>query len=204
MYRTAAFAFGTAEEYRAVLNDEMPGYTYSRIDNPTVDAFARAVAALEGVNLPRWPAAQAFASGMAAISGVFWTFAGPGAHVVASAAVYGGTYGFLRNVPARFGVETDFVDITDLDAGPGGHPADDRGSCTPRRSPTRPPRSPTCAGWPRSRTTPGRCSWSTPRWPRRSICRPLEHGADLVVHSATKYIGGHSDVTGGVVTGRSS
>ena len=115
VYRTAAFAFGTAEEYRAVLNDEMPGYTYSRIDNPTVDAFARAVAALEGVNLPRWPAAQAFASGMAAISGVFWTFARTGAHVVASSAVYGGTYSFLRNVASRFGVETDFVDITDLD-----------------------------------------------------------------------------------------
>ena len=75
VFRTASFSFGSAEEYRAVLNDEMPGYTYSRIDNPTVDAFARAVAALEGVNLPRWPAAQAFASGMAAISGVFWTFA---------------------------------------------------------------------------------------------------------------------------------
>ena len=79
VFRTAAFSFGSAEEYRAVLNDEMPGYTYSRIDNPTVDAFARAVAALEGVNLPRWPAAQAFASGMAAISGVFWTFARSGA-----------------------------------------------------------------------------------------------------------------------------
>ena len=64
VFRTASFSFGTAEEYRAVLNDEMPGYTYSRIDNPTVDAFARAVAALEGVNLPRWPAAQGFASGV--------------------------------------------------------------------------------------------------------------------------------------------
>src|SRR6202007_1920530 len=115
VFRTASFSFGTSEEYRAVLNDEMPGYTDSRIDTPTVDAFARAVAALEGVNLPRWPAAQAFSSGMAAISGVFWTFARTGAHVVASSAVYGGTYSFLRNVAARFGVETDFVDITDLD-----------------------------------------------------------------------------------------
>jgi Cystathionine beta-lyases/cystathionine gamma-synthases len=77
VFRTASFAFGTAEEYRAVLNDEMPGYTYSRIDNPTVDAFARAVAALEGVNLPRWPAAQAFASGMAAISGCSGPSPGP-------------------------------------------------------------------------------------------------------------------------------
>jgi O-acetylhomoserine/O-acetylserine sulfhydrylase-like pyridoxal-dependent enzyme len=197
VYRTAAFAFGSAEEYRAVLNDEMPGYTYSRIDNPTVDAFARAVAALEGVNLPRWPAAQAFASGMAAISGVFWTFARTGAHVVASAAVYGGTYGFLRNVASRFGVETDFVDITDLDqvqaairpttriiyaetiANPTTAVADVRklagiaheaGALLVIDSTLAPP----------------------------VICRPLEHGADLVVHSATKYIGGHSDTTGGV------
>src|ERR1700749_627283 len=116
VYRTAAFAFGNSEEYRALLNDEAPGYTYSRIDNPTVDGFARAVAALEGVNLSRWPAAQALASGMAAISGVFWAFARTGAHVVASSAVYGGTYSLLRNVLSRFGGETDFVDITDPDA----------------------------------------------------------------------------------------
>ena len=70
--------------------------------NPTVDAFARSVAALEGANLSRWPAAQAFASGMAAISGVFFAFARAGAHVVASAAVYGGTYSLLRNVLTRF------------------------------------------------------------------------------------------------------
>ena len=61
VYRTAAFAFSGAEEYAAVLNDRVPGYSYSRIDNPTVDAFARAVAALDGANLSRWPAAQAFA-----------------------------------------------------------------------------------------------------------------------------------------------
>ena len=116
VYRTAAFAFSGAEEYAAVLNDRVPGYSYSRIDNPTVDAFARAVATLEGANLSRWPAAQAFASGMAAISGVFWTFARAGAHVVASTALYGGSYSLLRNVLSRFGVETTFVDISDLDA----------------------------------------------------------------------------------------
>ena len=201
VYRTAAFSFSSSEEYRAVLNDEVPGYSYSRIDNPTVDAFARAVAALEGVNLPRWPAAQAFASGMAAISGVFWTFARAGAHVIAPGAVYGGTYSFLRNVASRFGVDTDFVDITDLDqvqasvrpgtriiyaetiANPTTTVADvrrlskiahDAGALLVVDSTLAPP----------------------------VICRPLEHGADLVLHSATKYIGGHSDATGGVVTGR--
>ena len=201
VYRTAAFAFGSAQEYAAVLNDRVPGYSYSRIDNPTVDAFARAVAALEGANLPRWPAAQAFASGMAAISGVFLTFARAGAHVVASTALYGGTYSLLRNVLTRFGVETDFVDISDPDAvraamrpatrivyaetiaNPTTMVADlrlladiahDRGALLVVDSTLAPP----------------------------VVCRPLEHGADLVVHSATKYIGGHSDVTGGVVTGQ--
>jgi len=201
VYRTAAFGFGNAEEYRAVLNDELPGYTYSRIDNPTVDAFARAVAALEGVNLPRWPAAQAFASGMAAISGVFWTFARAGAHVVAPAAVYGGTYGLLRNVLSRFGVETSFVDISDLDA-----------VADALRPTTRIIYAETIANPTTTVADLRRLSElahdsgallvvdSTLAPP--VICRPLEHGADLVIHSATKYIGGHSDATGGVVTGR--
>jgi cystathionine beta-lyase/cystathionine gamma-synthase len=201
VYRTAAFQFGSAEEYRAVLNDEVPGYTYSRIDNPTVDAFARAVAALEGVNLPRWPAAQAFASGMAAISGVFWTFARAGAHVVASAAVYGGTYGFLRNVLSRFGVETEFVDITDVDA-----------VLAAVRPTTRIIYAETIANPTTAVADLRRLAEiahengallvvdSTLAPP--VVCRPLEHGADLVIHSATKYIGGHSDATGGVVTGR--
>jgi cystathionine beta-lyase/cystathionine gamma-synthase len=200
VYRTAAWAFSSAQEYAAVLNDQVPGYSYSRIDNPTVDAFARAVAALEGANLGRWPAAQAFSSGMAAISGVFWTFARTGAHVVSSAAVYGGTYSLLNNVLTRFGVGTDFVDITDLDAV--------RAAMTPA---TRIIYAETIAN-PTTAVADLRqlaeiahergallVIDSTLAPP--VICRPLEHGADLVIHSATKYIGGHSDVTGGVVTG---
>jgi cystathionine beta-lyase/cystathionine gamma-synthase len=200
VYRTAAFSFGSAEEYAAVLNDQVPGYSYSRIDNPTVDAFARAMAALEGANLSRWPAAQAFASGMAAISGVFWTYLRAGAHVVASNALYGGSYSLLRNVLTRFGVETDFVDISDLDAV--------RAAMRPA---TRIIYAETIANPTTSVAPLGQLADiahgngallvvdSTLAPP--VICRPLEHGADLVVHSATKYIGGHSDVTGGVVTG---
>jgi cystathionine beta-lyase/cystathionine gamma-synthase len=200
VYRTAAFAFSSAQEYAAVLGDQIPGYSYSRIDNPTVDAFARAIAAMEGANLPRWPAAQAFASGMAAISGVFWAFARAGAHVVASAALYGGTYSLLRNVLTRFGVETDFVDITDLDA---------------VRAAVRPATRIIFAETIANPTTAvadlrqlgeiaheaGALLVIDSTLAPPVICRPLEHGADLVVHSATKYIGGHSDTTGGVVTG---
>jgi cystathionine beta-lyase/cystathionine gamma-synthase len=201
VYRTAAFAFGSAGEYSAVLNDEIPGYSYSRIDNPTVDAFARSVAALEGAGLPRWPAAQAFSSGMAAISTVFLTFARAGAHVIASAQVYGGTYGFLRNVLSRFGVEVDFVDITDLSAvADAMRPATRIVFAETIANPTT-----TVADLRRlaDLARDNGCLLvvdSTLAPP--VICRPLEQGADLVLHSATKYIGGHADVTGGVVTGR--
>ncbi|HEV3381490.1 MAG TPA: aminotransferase class I/II-fold pyridoxal phosphate-dependent enzyme [Trebonia sp.] len=200
IYRTASFSFGSADEYAAVLNDQVPGYSYSRIDNPTVDAFARSIAALEGANLSRWPAAQAFASGMAAISGVFWTYLRAGAHVIASHALYGGTYSLLRNVLSRFGVETDFVDITDADAV--------RAAMRPA---TRIIYAETIAN-PTTAVAPLRQLSEIARGGGALlvvdstlappvICRPLEHGADLVIHSATKYIGGHSDVTGGVVTG---
>jgi cystathionine beta-lyase/cystathionine gamma-synthase len=166
-----------------------------------VDAFARAVAALEGVNLPQWPAAQAFASGMAAVSGVFWTFARAGAHVVASSAVYGGTYSFLRTIASRFGVETDFVDITDLDQVKAAIRA------TTRIVYAETIANPTTAVADLRRLADvaheaGALLVVDSTLAPPVICRPLEHGADLVIHSATKYIGGHSDTTGGVVTGR--
>ncbi len=200
VYRTAAFAFASSAEYAALLNGETAGYSYSRIDNPTADAFAIAVAALEGQNLPGPTAAQAFASGMAAISAVFWTFTGAGAHVVAPAAVYGGTYGFLRHVAARFGVQADFVDLTDTGQ---------------VRAALRPETRIVYAETVANPTTAVADLPALAEIAHRQgallvvdstmappvICRPLEHGADLVLHSATKYLGGHSDTTGGVVSG---
>jgi cystathionine beta-lyase/cystathionine gamma-synthase len=201
VYRTAAFAFESSAEYAAVLGDDAPGYTYSRIDNPTVDAFAAAVAALESASLPEPATAQAFASGMAAISGVFLALAGAGTHVVAPAATYGGTYSFLRNVAARFGVTTDFVDLTELDQVRAAlRPATGVLYAETLANPTT-----AVADLPALTEIAAEAGAllvvdSTLAPP--VVCRPLEHGADLVLHSATKYIGGHSDVTGGVVTGR--
>ncbi|HEX4062257.1 MAG TPA: aminotransferase class I/II-fold pyridoxal phosphate-dependent enzyme [Streptosporangiaceae bacterium] len=201
VYRTATFVFESSAEYAAVLGDVQPGYSYSRIDNPTVDAFASAVAALESVNLPAPAAAQAFASGMAAISGVFLTFAGAGVHVVASAALYGGSYGFLTNVASRFGVQTDFVDITDLDRVKAAlRPATRIVYAETLANPAT-----TVADLPALAElahAAGALLVVDSTLAPPVVCRPLEHGADLVLHSATKYIGGHSDVTGGVVTGR--
>src|SRR5947208_3390994 len=115
-YRTAAFVFDSAQDYTDILGDRRAGYSYSRVDNPTADAFALGLAALEAHGCDRPVAAQPFASGMAAISTVFLTLCGAGAHVVAPAAVYGGTFGVLHHVLARFGVEATFVDGTDVDA----------------------------------------------------------------------------------------
>jgi cystathionine beta-lyase/cystathionine gamma-synthase len=197
VYRTAAWAFETADEYRDVLNDARPGYSYSRVDNPTADAFAQGVAALEGVAVDAPVAAQPFASGMAAISTVLMSLTKEGAHVVCPREVYGGTYGLLSDLLSRFGVTTSFVDTTDLDAV--------RAAITPETTvlwgetlanPTM-----TVADLPGLATVAHEAgltfvvdsTFATP-----AVCRPLEHGADVVVHSATKYIGGHSDVTGGV------
>jgi prepilin-type processing-associated H-X9-DG protein len=201
VYRTAAFAFESSAEYAAVLGDAVAGYTYSRIDNPTVDAFAAAVATLESAGLPEPATAQAFASGMAAVSGVFLALARSGTHVVAPAATYGGSYSLLRNVLSRFGVETDFVDLTDLDqvraaARPGTRVVYAETLANPTTAVADLPALAEIAA------EAGALLVVDSTLAPPVVCRPLEHGADLVLHSATKYIGGHSDVTGGVVTGR--
>lgn len=200
VYRTAAWAFDTADEYRDVLGGSRSGYSYSRIDNPTADAFAQGVAALEGANVAEPVVGQPFASGMAAISNVLMTLTRAGAHVVCSREVYGGTYGLLSHVLDRFGVQTTFVDSTDLDA---------------VRAALRPE---TAVVWGETLANPTMTVADLPglaaianevgatfvvdsTFASPAICRPLEHGADIVVHSATKYIGGHSDVTGGVAVG---
>ena len=200
VYRTASFRFDTAQEYADVLGEKSPGYSYSRVDNPTSDAFAQAVAALEGAHLDREVVGQAFASGMAAISTVLMALTGAGAHVVAPREVYGGTYGLLTSVLNRFGVTTTFVDSTDLDA---------------VRAAIRPE---TTVLWGETLANPTMSVADLPAlsaisreagltfavdstFASPAICRPLEHGVDVVVHSATKYIGGHSDATGGVAVG---
>ncbi|MBW3640548.1 MAG: aminotransferase class I/II-fold pyridoxal phosphate-dependent enzyme [Actinobacteria bacterium] len=200
VYRTAAFRFSSAQEYTDVLGGEAAGYSYSRVDNPTADAFAQAVAALEGIGLDREVVGQPFASGMSAISTVLMALTRSGAHVVAPREIYGGTYGLLTTVLDRFGVETSFVDGTDLDA---------------VRSAIRPE---TTVLWGETIANPtlsvadlpglaalareaGVHSVVDSTFASPAVCRPLEHGIDVVVHSATKFLGGHSDATGGVAIG---
>jgi cystathionine beta-lyase/cystathionine gamma-synthase len=199
-YRTSAFVFDSAQDYSDVLGDRRPGYSYSRVDNPTADAFALAVAALEAYGVDRPVAAQPFASGMAAISAVLLTLCRAGSHVVVPAAVYGGTFGVIEHVLARFDVSASFVDGTDVEA---------------VRSALR---DTTSLVWAETIANPTTAVTDLPAisavcreagvpfvvdstFASPAVCRPLQWGAQLVVHSATKYLGGHSDATGGVVVG---
>lgn len=201
VHRSTTYAFDTAQQYADVLAGDDAGYCYARIDNPTADAFAAGVAAMEGLAVPYDVVGQPFASGMAAISTTLMALTSAGGHVVAARELYGGTYGLLANQLSRFGVTTTFVDVSDIEAV--------RSAMT----------AATAVVWAETIANPTLSVADLPRlaevahsvdallvvdstFASPAVCRPLDHGADLVVHSATKYLGGHSDVTGGVVCGR--
>jgi cystathionine beta-lyase/cystathionine gamma-synthase len=198
---SSTFAFQSAQEYSDVLGGRVSGFSYSRIDNPTASTFASAVAALEGVGVDGDVVGEAFGSGMAAITAVLLTFTGSSVHVVAPAACYGGSFSLLRHVLSRFGVESTFVE--------GNDPSAYRAACRPN----------TRLVWAETIANPTLAVADLPAlatvahdagallavdstFASPTVCRPLEHGADLVIHSATKYLGGHSDATGGSVVGR--
>ncbi|MDA2812270.1 aminotransferase class I/II-fold pyridoxal phosphate-dependent enzyme [Nocardiopsis sp. RSe5-2] len=200
VHRSTTYAFEASQDYADVLDGVRGGYSYARIDNPTTDAFATALAAMEGAGTGREVHGQAFASGMAAISTVLLALTSAGSHVVASRALYGNTYSLLDGMLRRFGVETDFVDIGDTDQ---------------VRAAMRPE---TALVFTETLSNPAMLVSDIPAladaahdagallvvdstFASPAVCRPLEHGADIVLHSATKYIGGHSDATGGAVAG---
>ncbi|PRX95653.1 trans-sulfuration enzyme family protein [Allonocardiopsis opalescens] len=200
VHRSTTYAFESSQQFADVLDGAAEGYSYSRIDNPTADAFAQAVAAAEGAGLDRPVTGQPFASGMAAITAVLLATTGAGDHVLAPAAVYGNTRSLLTGLLARFGLRSDFVDITDHDAVRAAIRPNTRVLFTETlANPTM-----TVSDLPalaRIAHDAGALLVVDSTFASPVVCRPLEHGADLVLHSATKYIGGHSDATGGVVVG---
>ena len=170
------------------------GYEYSRTDNPTRTALHEAMASLEG---GAW--ALAYASGLAATQNLTYLLA-PGDHILLSDDAYGGTYRLIARVVSRYGIEFSLVDMTDLDA---------------VRAAIRPE---TRLVWIETPTNPylkivdiqGVAALVTGHpalvvvdntFASPYLQQPLALGADLVLHSTTKYLGGHSDVVGGVVVG---
>lgn len=198
IYQAATFAFDDIDDFAAVAQSKISGgYLYSRWANPTVDALARAVASLEGAE-----AATALASGMAAIHGAVSALARKGDHIVASKHLYGGTYGLLSHMPARAGIDVTFVEPADHDEVQAAFTSRTKilyfeTIANPTMSVADIDALTAIARSGKAKTVVD-ATFTSPY-----LLQALDHGADLVVHSATKYLGGHSDVTAGVVAGSS-
>src|SRR6266516_6155003 len=193
IYFTTSFVFRDADHAAALFNMERSGHVYSRISNPTNAVLEERIAALEG-----GVGSIATASGQAALHLAIATLAGAGSHVVASSALYGGSHNLLHYTLARFGIATSFVKPGDIDGW---------------RAAIRPDTRllfgetlgnpgldvldiPTVSAIAHEHGLPllVDSTFTTPY-----LMRPFEHGADLVYHSATKFLSGHGVVIGGVL-----
>ena len=190
---TTSYVFADAEQAASRFNLERPGHVYSRISNPTNAVLEERIAALEG-----GVGAIAAASGQAALHLAIVTLMGAGGHIVASRALYGGSHNLLAYTLPRFGIETSFVDPRDLDAW---------------RDAIRPD---TALLFGESLGNPGLEVLDIPRIAELAnsqglpllvdatlatpcLQQPIELGANLVVHSATKFLGGHGVAVGGLL-----
>lgn len=196
IYMTSTFAFETAEAGSEMFKGERPGYIYGRTRNPTQSILEERMASLESGE-----AAMATGSGMAAISSVMLTILNAGDEVVIDHTLYGNTFAYFTQALPRFGVVVKPVDFTDPDA----LRAAVNGATKAMFFET--PANPNLrvidiaeivhVGRTVGATIVVDNTFATPVFQR-----PLELGVDVVVHSATKYLGGHGDILGGIVIGR--
>ena len=193
IYQTTSFVFDDCAHAEARFNLSNAGNIYSRLTNPTQDAFEQRVAALEG-----GVAALATASGAAAVSYALQNLARAGDHIVAEKTLYGGTYNLLAHTLKAWGIDTTFVD------------PDEAGAFERAITPRTKAIFIESLGNPHSNIVDMEAlaklahsngiplivdnTFATP-W----LLRPIEHGADIVVHSATKFMGGHGTTIGGVI-----
>ena len=196
LYLTSSFVFENAAQAAARFSGDQPGNIYSRFTNPTVTAFQERLAALEGAE-----ACVATASGMSAILACCMGLLKAGEHIVSSSSIFGATVQLFSTILSKFGVETTYVDGTD--------PANWRAALRPNtrllfvESPSNPLTEvfdiaalAEVAHEAGALLVVDNC-FCTP-----ALQRPLELGADLIIHSATKYLDGQGRVLGGAVLGR--
>lgn len=195
IYQTSTFVFQNVDQGAARFAGEEAGYIYTRLGNPTLAAFEEKIATLEGGE-----AGLAFSSGMAAISAVLFALTKQGDHIVSCDTIYGCTHAFLSSILSRYGIDTTFVDLSD--------PQRAAAAVQPntRVIYLETPANPTMklvdieAMVKLARKIGAKVvvdnTFATPY-----LQRPLDLGADVVVHSATKYIGGHGDVIAGAAVG---
>ncbi|MHB0997711.1 MAG: trans-sulfuration enzyme family protein [Armatimonadota bacterium] len=196
IYQTTTFNFRSSEDIEQFMRGERSGYIYSRYANPTLTVLEKKMAILEGAE-----ESLCLASGNAATTTAILFHAGSGDHLISTRDVYGGTYAILTDLIARAGVETTFVDSTDLSA------IEDAFKPNTKLVFIETPTNPTIrisdikaiSELAHSRNT-GLVVDNTFATPYNQ--NPISLGADLVTHSMTKFLNGHSDVTGGIIAGR--
>lgn len=195
LHLTSTFAFETAEDGGARFAGEAPGHIYSRISNPTVDLLEQRMAILEGGE-----ATVAMASGMGAITSVLWSFLRAGDEIITDKTLYGCTFSFFQHGLSRFGVAVTHVDLTNplaLETA-----ISDKTKIVYFETPANPNMrlvdiaAISSIARRRGAKTVVDNTYATP-----VQTRPIEHGADIVVHSATKYLGGHGDLIAGIAVG---
>ena len=195
IHMTSTFTFETAEQGGEIFAGEREGYIYSRTNNPTTNLLESRIATLEGAE-----AGIALASGMGAISSVMWTLLEPGDEVIADQTLYGCTFSFLNHGLGKFGIKITHIDMTDpkiLQAA-----ISDKTRVVYFETPANPNmRLVDIAAVSKIAHQHGASVVVDNTYCTPYISRPIELGADLVVHSATKYLGGHGDVIAGLIAG---
>lgn len=196
LHMTSTFLFESVQAGAEMFAGERPGHFYSRISNPTNDLLERRVASLEGAE-----AGLALASGMGAITSTLWTLLAPGDEVIIDKTLYGCTFAYMSHGLTKFGIIVTPIDMTD--------PASLRKAISKKtrvvyfETPANPNmrlvdiKAVSDIAGTVGATVVVDNTYATPY-----LTRPLEHGADIVVHSATKYLGGHGDLVAGLVVGR--
>jgi len=197
IYQTSTFVFDSAEQGAARFAGEEEGYTYARQmpNTPTHAVLVEKIAALEGAET-----GQSFATGMAAITSVALSLLKKGDHLLSTDVVYGGTFELFESVLTRLGIEVSFVDTKDLDK------VQRNLKKNTRMVFLETPANPTMkicdiAAICRMARQTGAVSIVDNTFATPMFQKPLHLGADAVLHSCTKYIGGHADLLGGVVVG---
>ncbi|MCD4679423.1 MAG: PLP-dependent aspartate aminotransferase family protein [Bacteroidales bacterium] len=196
IYQTSTFSFKSAEHGAKCFSGESDGYIYTRIGNPTINALEDAVAALEnGIG------GIATSSGMAAVTTVYMAFLGAGAHIVSHNAIYGPARGVMETLFSRFGVEFSYVNTTKID--------EVRNAIRPNTKMifTETPANPTMEISDIKALADLAHENGLPLVVDNTFCspylqKPLDLGADVVLHSMTKFINGHADIVAGMLVAK--
>ena len=195
LHLSSTFVFETAEAGGEIFAGEREGYFYSRISNPTLDILEKRIAALEDTE-----AGLALASGMGAITAAMWTLLEPGDELIVDKTLYGCTFAFLNHGLGKFGVKITYVDLTEPENLSKAISA--KTKLVYFETPANPNmRLVDIAAISKIAKQAGARVMVDNTYATPYLTRPITLGADIVVHSATKYLGGHGDLVAGLIAG---